>query len=486
MAINLYQEFAATVARQPASPAILGPGQSDAMDYRALDGAIRAASDRLAHAGVRPGDCIGLHCASGAEYIILTYAVWRCGGCVVPIPLELAVPEKEQVCREIALDFVINRATSGMQFLPPSTGPGVTVSASSILMPVKKCREHPSGFQTIDSAFIRFTSGTTGDAKGVVLSHQSICDRIHAANDVLWIGPDDRIVWVLSMAYHFTVSIVSYLHFGAAIVLPPNHFAKAIAVTIRRHEATLLYASPTHYRWLAEHEAVEFDSLRLAISSSASLDRETGRRFQERFGLPITQALGMIEIGLPCINLDFAAERPEAVGRVLPAYECRMEDAGLGPDVKELWFRGNGFLDAYYHPWRPRHEIMSDGWFHTGDVARVDLDGCLYLCGRTKDVINVMGMKVFPQEVESVLASHPMVHSACVYAQHDARLGEAPCAHVVLKESAVGVTEGDLLRYCGQRLGSFKVPRRILFARTLPRTPSGKLLRAVTGAASSD
>src|SRR5262249_58449015 len=126
----------------------------------------------------------------------------------------------------------------------------------------------------------------------------------------------------------------------------------------------------------------------------------TARRFHGRFGLPIMQALGIIEVGLPFINIDFAGDRSEAVGRVLPAYELRLEETGLADGFREILLRGPGFLDAYYDPWQPRSAILREGWFHTGDVAEADADGCLHLRGRLKDVINILGMKFFPQEVE--------------------------------------------------------------------------------------
>src|SRR5207253_4777793 len=218
---------------------------------------------------------------------------------------------------------------------------------------------------------------------------------------------------------------------------PGNNLGPTILDATRRHGGTLIYGSPLHYQWMTGAEtANSLDSLRLAISTTAALDAATGEAFAQRFGLPLTQCLGIIEIGLPCINVDFASAHPEAVGRVLPAYRLRLDDVGLGPELRETAFRGPGFLDAYYEPWRPRAQIMPDGWFRSGDVGQLDAAGCLFLRGRTKDVINVMGMKFFPGEVEAVLMAHPWVESACVFAEPDARLGERPCAHIIVKSNA--------------------------------------------------
>jgi long-chain acyl-CoA synthetase len=474
--MNLDDVFRQTASHQPRQAAIIEPGKQRTLTYAELDHAIQAASDALRQAGVGPGDCVGLHCASGVSYIVFNYAIWRCGGCTVPIPVELTGDEKAEVCREIALDFLIS--TSGQMSFATPRGEPVRLDEKAAVVPVQSSRQHPVGFLEINSAFIRFTSGTTGASKGIVLSHESIHERIHAANEVLGIGPADRVIWMLSMSYHFTVSVVGYLTFGATIILPANHFAPAVIQATRQHEATLIYASPMHCALLADYpEAVPLPSLRLVISTTSSLDRSISEKFHQRYGRPISQALGIIEVGLPCINVDFAAERPGSVGPVLPAYRLRLEDVGFGPGLNEISFRGPGFLDAYYHPWQTRKEIMPDGWFHTRDIGELDADGCLYLRGRSKDVINVAGMKFFPQEVENVLSQHDQVAAVCVYPHRDARLGEVPYARIVAKPGTSGeILARQLRQYCQQRLASYKVPEKIEFVASLPRTASGKVL----------
>src|SRR5262249_46182577 len=150
----------------------------------------------------------------------------------------------------------------------------------------------------VDAAFLRFTSGTTGAAKGVVLSHDTIRERIAAANEVLRVGPEDRVIWLLSMSYHFAVSIVGYLSVGAAVVLLPNHFARAIVEAAERHRATVIYGSPVQYEWLTACEPpAALPAVRLAVSTTTGLGRATAEAFRARFGLPVTQALGIIEVG---------------------------------------------------------------------------------------------------------------------------------------------------------------------------------------------
>jgi long-chain acyl-CoA synthetase len=488
MGFNLDDVFRRTARLQPDRPAVLGPGNRDALTYADLDDLIDRFAARFTWAGVGPGACVGVHVPSGAAYIAATYAAWRCGACAVPVPAELSAPEKGRILHSVAVDFVTSPPRTAGFLAAYRAGPEDEAPAGLSVYPVRRLREPPPRFVALNPAFVRFTSGTTAAAKGVVLSHETIRDRVRTANEVLRVGPDDRVVWLLSMAYHFAVTVVSYLSHGAAVVLPANNFADAILAAVRRHRGTMIYGSPAHYGWLAAAPtAAPLPDLRLAISTTAPLGREIGERFLAKFGTPVTQALGVIEVGLPFINTDFAAARCDAVGRVLPAYELRLTDAGLGDGSKLISLRGPGMFDAYYDPWRPRAEAAPDGWFTTGDVAEVLEDGCVFLRGRVTDVINVLGMKFFPQEVEAVLAAHPAVESACASARPDVRLGEAVHAAVVLRPACTDPpSAAALLEWCRPRLASAKVPQRIEFVPALPRTASGKVLHrsaTVTGGA---
>lgn len=223
-------------------------------------------------------------------------------------------------------------------------------------------------------------------------------------------------------------------------------------------------------------------SLRLALSTTASLQGEVATAFYNRFKIPLSDTYGIIEVGLPFINLDNPVGKRGSIGRVLPAYEIRMEEIGDGDEAKAIKLRGKGFIDAYYDPWQTREEIMPDGWFATGDLGRMDAEGYLYIVGRSKEIINVGGMKFFPQEVESVLESHPAVKEACVFSHHHKRFGEVPHARVVLARIGGNPpTAIELKDYCMERLTPFKVPEDIRFVDALARTASGKLIRRGQG-----
>ena len=487
--INLANDLFDRAAAQPNQPAILGPHAGESLSYDALAAQIRSLADRLHEAGVRPGMNIGLHYPSDGTYIAYTYAIWAAGACVTPIPAELAGAEKRLIQRRIALDAIITSHRGHEPLLEEAGQIGAELPGQALLITATRLREPPHKLAALHPAFIRFTSGTTGTAKGVVLSHETIRARIAAANAILAIGPEDRVVWLLSMAYHFAVSIVAYLSYGAGIVLPANTFGVSILKAANTHDATLIYGSPTHYD-LMTHEVDGRlpEQLRLAIVTTARLRPDLAKRFHTRFGVALNETYGIIEVGLAAINHERPWTHRGSVGRTLPAYDLKLAAPAAQANDRdpvidggrEVLLRGPGLLDAYYDPWQPRSEILAKrgGWLATGDLGRLDADGYLTLIGRTKDLISVGGMKFFPQEVEKVLEQHPAVAEACVYGMPHPRDGERPWADLVLAaDTATALDAATFETYCRPMLARYKVPHRFRAVAALPRTASGKLLR---------
>jgi long-chain acyl-CoA synthetase len=482
---SLAEDLFVRAAAQPDHPAILGPREDQQLSYADLAGRVRRLAAALERAGLRPGTNVGLHYPSGVDYIVYTYALWACGACVTPIPTELAGAEKRLIFRRIAIHAAVTTARDREELVSGAANGATPLPHQALYLPGTRRRQPPPGLASIHPAFIRFTSGTTREAKGVVLSHASIRERVAAANAVLHIGPRDRIVWLLSMAYHFAVSIAAYLSLGATLVLPANAFGAGILEAAAAHRATLICGAPTHYELMThDRSGLDLPPLRLAIVTTARLRPELGERCQERFGRALNETYGIIEVGLPAINVEPSPRRPGSVGPVLPAYAVRLATAGdeAGASVGtpgEVLLRGPGLLDAYYDPWQPRQAILAahGGWLATGDVGVLDGAGHLTLVGRRKELISVRGMKLFPQEVEGVLERCPGVAEACVYAAPDRRLGEVPHADLVPVPGALPPDAAQLEAHCAQLLAAYKVPRRFRCVERLPRTASGKLLR---------
>jgi long-chain acyl-CoA synthetase len=245
-----------------------------------------------------------------------------------------------------------------------------------------------------------------------------------------------------------------------------------------------LYGAPFHHAQLAaEPSGLPWPTLRLAVSTAASLQAATAQAFQKRFAVPLSQALGIIEVGLPLLNVDAPDDKPESVGKPQPDFAAELRDESGQPvavnAVGELLIRGPGMFDAYLSPWRLREDVLVDGWFCTGDLAVCDCDGDLTVVGRTHSVINVAGMKCFPEEIETVLGGHPDVKSARVVGRSHPKFGAVPFAEVVARDPANPPSVSSILAHCRNALARYKIPVDFHFVESLPRTASGKIRRFV-------
>jgi len=333
-----------------------------------------------------------------------------------------------------------------------------------------------------EAALVRFTSGTTGASKGVILSHQTIDERTAAANLVLKLNETDKVMWVLSMAYHFVVSIILYIRYGCSIIINRDFMASAVLEEINRYHATFLYASPMHIRMLSgDKSRQQIPSVKKIISTSTGITKAQCEAFYNRFEKPVSQAYGIIELGLPVINIKKSIEFPDAIGYAVPGYDVEiLNDEGeiLEPDIPgHLAIRGPGMFDAYLEPPVMRKDVLNHSYFMTGDRARKSADGLIIVEGRYKSMINVAGNKVFPEEVEAVLNQHLSVQLSRVSGFMHKLLGECVMAEVLLTPGIQEPEAEELVKYCRNKLSSYKVPQKIMFVKSLPMTGSGKVKR---------
>lgn len=479
MTMNVTDLVAERAANEPERVALLHGGE--AWTYRELlsrADAIAARLRELLHGerSVR----VALFCPNGPDYVALALGILRAGACLVPVASELAVPERTA---QLALTAPRLMLAAGAHPWLPAAGVAEEIAGVHFSWcAVDAAPAFPEDrFAALNPAFVRFSSGTTGTSKGIVLSHETLLARVRSANRRLKITPQDRVLWTLPMAHHFAVSIMLYLIEGATTVLEDSHLAAEVLTTARATGATVFYGSPFHLALLAaESSGRDWPSLRLAVGTAAAVPAATADAFQKRHDIAPAQGFGIIEAGLPLLNTDAAATKPTSVGRpddiAVRLRDERGADVPQG-EIGELWLRGPGIFDVYLAPWCERAQATDDGWFATGDLACQDADGHVFLRGRRKSVINFGGMKFFPEEVEAVLNAHPAVLESRVSGEAHERWGMVAAAEIVPRDAAQPPTGAALGKHCREQLAGYKVPVRFRVVAELPRTASGKLKR---------
>jgi len=448
--------------------------------YSKLFDAVNSASAELKSLGIRPAHRVAFLCGDSIDYIVVSLAVLSLQAVIVPLSASLSLDELEPVLERIDINFLIFDKSVHSRDDSYRIFNNNFFEKDFFLYKRKAKKELPTDYYKMNPAFIRFSSGTTGTSKGILLSHESIVERTDAADKALKITSGDIVIWVLSMSFHFVVTILLFLRRGATIVLCGGSFPESLFEGLKRQKGTFIYASPFHYHLLTKSDMFApdlFKNIRLAVSTAMKLPDYVACDFYKKFGSVIVEAYGIIEVGLPFINFSQNTEKRGSVGTILPDYEIKIAN----PDkngIGEVYIKGKGMFDAYFSPWLRRCDLISDGWFKTGDLGRLDSERFLYIAGREKNVINFTGMKIFPYEVESVLNQHPDIKESLVYGTLHPQYGELPCAKIVLKDNIKTNFDKDKIRgFCYKHLAQYKVPKEFHFVSRLDKTASGKLKR---------
>ena len=449
-----------TIIRQksetlPDQTAFSGTEEGDHVTYRELMARADKVAAELHERGCRKSERCGLIVADGADFLVSALGILAAGLCLVPIATFLPEEEKDFVIKAAGLHWLFQR--NGRLFRLP------------FAQPVDGQKDEE--FRACNPAYIRFTSGTTGRRKGILLGQETIIDRLNSANAVLQIDSTDRIWFSLPMADHFIVSILLYLSRGATVLGLSK--SENWRTTAQRYRPTVTYGSPDFYQALTDSDVGALDSLRLAISTTAPLPAQLAVNFARRFRKNLNPALGVIEVGLLTINT-----RPDKIGSVglpMPAYSVTLVQEDGKPvkpgEIGELHVKGPGLLNAYVAPWRPVNLLLKSYGYPTGDFAWVDPDGYLFLAGREKNRLQISGVQFFCEEVESILNTLPGIEESRVFLDSTS---QTLSAEVV---GSPGPAE-QLTELLLQKIDSRKVPRRFQIVEHLPRTPNGKLRRS--------
>jgi acyl-CoA synthetase (AMP-forming)/AMP-acid ligase II len=346
-----------------------------------------------------------------------------------------------------------------------------------------------------DLAALPYSSGTTGLAKGVMLSHRNLVANLAQADAVQHVTGDDRVAAVLPFfhIYGMTIIMNQALRRGATIVTMSRFDADAFLEMLKRYRITRLYVVPPIVLALLKHPGLDrrdLSSLTHVMSGAAPLDADTAAACAERVGVRITQGYGLTETS-PATHLtpDDADEvEPGSIGYAIPNTECKLVDPVSGSELRpgepgELWIRGPQVMLGYLNnPHATANTVDAQGFLHTGDIARVNERGQYFIVDRLKELIKYKGFQVAPAELEAILISHPAIVDAAVIGVPDADAGEIPKGFVVLSSP---MPKEQILAYVAERVAPHKKLRRLVIVDEIPKAASGKILRRVLRAAES-
>lgn len=472
---NIYQSLKETATNLPDQVAMID--ELGEITYSELFLETEKLRSELEVMGLKKGVGVGLLTDNNRFFVIGLYAIAGTGALVMPIFHQQKPNEIKKSVEDAGLHVVLGNIEKHVELF----GNARKVDNSEVYMfcSTGKPMDKPIADFIENPAFMRFTSGTTGKAKGVVISHESVLDRINLANTALKINSNDKILWVFPMAYHFVVSIVLYIKNGATIVVNNDFLAESIWSSLNQYEITFFYCSPMHIKLMAAFEAGSpIQSLRTVISTTTAASKQSCIDFQHKYKIPVQQAFGIIEVGLPIINTNMAETHPDAVGHIIEGYEAEVLSDNGAPvtkgEVGLLGLKGPGMFSGYLTPPKKLEEVLVNGWFLTGDLAEINNEGLITIRGRKKDVIIIHGNKVFPIEVEEVINTYPGIKQSKVYGKPHSLFGEVVVADIVV-DTAIDTEE--VISYCRDKLSSFKVPQFLTVVESIETTGSGKIKR---------
>jgi long-chain acyl-CoA synthetase len=337
-----------------------------------------------------------------------------------------------------------------------------------------------------DTAVLLYTSGTSGDPKGVELTYENLRSNCVDTIASLNVDPKQTFLNILPPFHIFglTANVLLPVVLGATVFAIPRFNPLAVLRAVKEHQISIIMAIPSMYAAMLRSKSAKsdtFDSIYLAITGGEPLSDSIVTEFEQRFGLTLRQGYGLSETS-PVLSVGTRdAFKNRTVGRPIRNVQIRIIDE-QGREVQasddgEILVRSPGVMKGYFKkPDETKSVLGNDGWFRTGDIGNVDSDGFLSITGRSKEMMIIGGENVFPREIESVLESHDAVLQAAVIGAPDGMRGEVPIAFVIPQKDAT-VTSDELRSFARKSLANFKTPRRIEIRDDLPTGPTGKILK---------
>jgi long-chain acyl-CoA synthetase len=463
------------------------------LSYAMLDQASALVAGLLKSKDLEPGDRVGLMLPNVPYFPAVYYGILRAGGVVVPMNVLL----KEREVRFYLRDSGAKLLFAWHGFAEAAEQGASDAGAECILVA-------PGEFEQLiasqepdtevadrageDTAVVLYTSGTTGTPKGAELTHSNLRENALIVTHKLGeFTEDDALLGALPLFHSFgqTCAMNASVAIGAMITLLPRFDPDKALHIIERDGVTVFEGVPTMYNAMLHcdsAESADTSTLRVCVSGGAAMPAELMRAFEEKFDCIILEGYGLSETSpVASFNHPDRERKAGSIGTPIEGVEMKVvDDKGKEVpqgEVGEIVIRGHNVMKGYWNRPDATEEVMTeDGWFHSGDMARVDEDGYFFIVDRKKDLIIRGGYNVYPREIEEVLYEHPAVQEAAVVGVPDEALGEEVGAAVTLKKGEQ--LDADSLRdYVKEQVAAYKYPRKIWFVDELPKGPTGKILK---------
>jgi long-chain acyl-CoA synthetase len=482
--MNLAANLITSGARWPQRAALTFDGAD--LTYAELDEGSARVAGLLRERGVVPGDRVGIMLPNVPQFACAYYGVLRAGGVVVPMNVLLKERETAFYLGDseakvvFAWHEVAHAAQAGAAEADTEcivVDPPWFERLLADVEPAPEVVEHAGD----DTAVILYTSGTTGKPKGAELTHANLVRNVEVVLDLFSLTEEDVVLGALPLFHSFgqTCGLNAAVAAGARLALIPRFDPASVLGLIERERVTVFEGVPTMYAALLghrDHDGYDVAVLRTCVSGGAALPLEVLRGFEAAFGCVILEGYGLSETSpVACFNHPDRERKPGSIGTPVDGVEMKLLEPADG--VGEIAIRGHNVMKGYWRrPEATAETIDAEGWLRTGDMARIDEDGCYFIVDRKKELIIRGGYNVYPREIEEVLYEHPAVREAAVIGIPHPELGEEVGAAVALKPDAE-VSERELRDHVRAVLAAYKYPREVWFVEELPKGPTGKILK---------
>jgi len=487
---SLISVFEQAAAEHAGSPAVRMDGL--VLSYSQLHGAARRMTCLLSSLGVAPGDRVAVMLPNVPAFPIAFYGALGAGAVVVPMNPLLKSREIAYYLRDSGANVLLAWHAAAEEAAKGAAETGaqvIEVDEPDLAGPLGGLGPAPASADRADDddAVILYTSGTTGWPKGAQLTHANLTRNADlTAAALLGVGPGDVVMGCLPLFHVFglTCGLNAAIISGATLTLLPRFDPVTALEVVTRDKVTIFEGVPTMYAAMLHHpDSAQADapSLRLCVSGGSAMPVEILRGFEQAFGCVILEGYGLSETSpVASFNHPDKIRKPGSIGTPIAGVQMRVvgtagADLPAG-EVGEIVIRGHNVMKGYWRQPGATAEAIQDGWFRTGDLAKIDEDGYFYIVDRKKDLIIRGGLNVYPREIEEVLYEHPAVAEAAVIGIPHDELGEEIGAAVVLKPG-MNATPGKLREFVRERVAPYKYPRCLWFASELPKGATGKIVR---------